>query len=113
MSIGDTTNKNKREEISRKRSITTRIITFAIVVILSFGVIISALGYFIYRNSAVNYHAGNAASVADAVASMIDPVQFADSIDGDAPDEYWNYVARQVDVAFSRIDGLAYLYILY
>jgi len=79
---------------------------------LLLGITITIFGYFIYRNSSIEYHSEKVINIADTVASIIDPVLFSDSILNAEPDEYWHYVKRQIDTIITRVDSLEFLYII-
>jgi len=96
----------------KNKTATTRIAIYAILLVLLFGVVISVFSYFMYRNATESYHANKALAVSDTVASIIDPVRFAESIAKDEPDEYWEYTYRHINMIYSQVDGLAYLYVM-
>ena len=91
-------------------AIRTTVVTMVLVLLLGFVVII--FSHFVYRDSATRYNAAQVTSVANAVAGIIDPVLFAESVAGDTPDDYWEMLHDLINTMFGRIEGLAYMYIL-
>jgi len=100
------------KNLFKSRSITMQIAKVAIVLILVFGALISAFTYFMYRQSALNSYTAKATSIAITLAGTIDPEQFAASIAGDEGDAYWSSLSQHVADISSRVDELAYLYII-
>ncbi|MCL2387203.1 MAG: hypothetical protein FWC89_06585, partial [Defluviitaleaceae bacterium] len=93
-------------------SVTVRITIVAMALILLLGVVIIVFSHYVYRGSATRYNAAQVTSIANAIAGIIDPVLFAESMAGDEPDEKWEAVYNYLNIMFGRIEGLAYLYIL-
>ncbi|MCL2616800.1 MAG: methyl-accepting chemotaxis protein [Defluviitaleaceae bacterium] len=96
---------------SRKTPI-TRITIAAMILTLFFGITVSAFSYFVYRGSSTDRHANEAANIAAAVASVIDPALFAISIQNDEPDEYWYIVKERIDRIFTQVADLTFLYVI-
>ena len=96
----------------KRMSATARITISAMLLTLLFGVIIIIANYFVYRNSAITYHATQAASIAEAVASVVDPDRLLASIQNDEADEYWHLTRRNIDGILHRVPNLTFLYII-
>ncbi|MCL2249511.1 MAG: methyl-accepting chemotaxis protein [Oscillospiraceae bacterium] len=92
-------------------AITTRITIFSMLLILFFGVVVTIFAFFMYRNASTENYSAHVANIANVIASSIDTDLLAQSIAGAEPDEYWEYVSRQVNAAFDRADRIAYLYV--
>ena len=93
-------------------SVVTRITAITMALVLCLGIAIGVFGYFVYSNAATGYNATQVTNLAEAISSIIDPVQFEQSIANDEPDEYWEEVYNMISSMFARIQGLAYIYIL-
>ncbi|MCL2576101.1 MAG: methyl-accepting chemotaxis protein [Defluviitaleaceae bacterium] len=102
----------KNKKFKRRRSLIWRITFAAIALTLLFGMTISVFSYFVYRNSSVQSHAGEAANIATTIAATIDPVLFYTSINSEEPDAYWHYLKQNMDTIFTRVQDLTFLYIV-
>lgn len=103
------------EEATKKKqkSITTSISLAAICLMLMFGGVITVFSMWVYRNSAIEYHANQAASIANTIAAGIDSERFYMSLNGGEPDEYWYYLRQRLNDVFARLTEFAFLYIVF
>jgi len=66
-----------------------------------------------YRNSNINSYSIKALHIAETVSSVIDPDRLRESIELGEKNEYWFHIKDMFDTIFTRLDGIAFLYIIY
>lgn len=93
------------------RSLSLRIsaITILLVCVSAFG--ISALSYYLYKNSAITYNSEKAIAIAQSIASFVDSEQVTENIETGEKTPYFDSLQRAVNQVIVKED-LAYLFIV-
>jgi len=104
-------NSGKKQQISKERLALLRASILAMIIVLLGGAFFVIVSFFVYRDFATNSYANQASGIATGIAGSIDPIRFAESIEGETPDEYWYDIYNLVNTIFSRLHDVAYIYI--
>ncbi len=96
----------------KTRSLSTRLITIFIVILVASTCAVGAISYYLNRDMAIRLSGERALSIAQTIAGVIDPVKFQEVVDSGEMSAYWEAVKALADKV-TESNQLKYQYVLY